>query len=412
MSNDPVELIFLGTGTSSSLPSIGCLTLPRDGSDEQGCRACLSTLKPEGKKNIRRNTSAAVRMKDKKGQPITIVIDAGKTFQAAALEWFPTHGLRRIDALLLTHAHADAMNGLDDLRGTDAPSKGGRRLTNASDPGWTLGSTIQDHVDVYLSQATFQEVKRSFPYLVSKEYASGGGDVPDFIWHIIDDGVPFEINDTGIFVTPFAVHHGRIFSTLPCPAYAPTPTNDVGHESSAPVDMMRRMNINGNSSPQFLEPNPQKAIQPYYCFGYKIEDHLVYISDVSYIPESAWSVIRGTKDDSKRLPVCVLDCLGPKRHASHFGLDQSVATAREIGALRSYFVGFSHRVSHEEYVTITEVLGGKTHAEEGLSEKEREGISMLGDGENIWARPAHDGLRVLIDGEDGVRDETYDPAPV
>lgn len=37
----------------------------------------------------------------------TIVIDAGKTFQAAAVEWFPKFGLRRIDALLITHAHAD-----------------------------------------------------------------------------------------------------------------------------------------------------------------------------------------------------------------------------------------------------------------------------------------------------------------
>lgn len=37
----------------------------------------------------------------------TIVIDVGKTFQAAAVEWFPKHGLRKIDAVLITHAHAD-----------------------------------------------------------------------------------------------------------------------------------------------------------------------------------------------------------------------------------------------------------------------------------------------------------------
>jgi phosphoribosyl 1,2-cyclic phosphodiesterase len=37
------------------------------------------------------------------------VIDAGKTFQAAAIEWFPKFGLRRIDALLITHAHADGV---------------------------------------------------------------------------------------------------------------------------------------------------------------------------------------------------------------------------------------------------------------------------------------------------------------
>jgi phosphoribosyl 1,2-cyclic phosphodiesterase len=37
----------------------------------------------------------------------TIVIDVGKNFYAAALEWFPKYGLRRIDAVLITHAHAD-----------------------------------------------------------------------------------------------------------------------------------------------------------------------------------------------------------------------------------------------------------------------------------------------------------------
>lgn len=37
----------------------------------------------------------------------TIVIDVGKDFRGAALEWFPKHGMRRIDAILLTHDHAD-----------------------------------------------------------------------------------------------------------------------------------------------------------------------------------------------------------------------------------------------------------------------------------------------------------------
>lgn len=114
-----------------------------------------------------------------------MVIDVGKNFQAAAVEWFPKYGLREIDAVIITHAHADAMNGLDDLR------------------GWTLGGAIQTRIDVYVSQSTFCEVQRSFPYLVSREFASGGGDVPDFEWHIIEDKVPFEIKDTGVQITPF-----------------------------------------------------------------------------------------------------------------------------------------------------------------------------------------------------------------
>jgi len=36
-----------------------------------------------------------------------VVIDVGKTFLAAAQELFPLYGLRKITAVLLTHAHAD-----------------------------------------------------------------------------------------------------------------------------------------------------------------------------------------------------------------------------------------------------------------------------------------------------------------
>ena len=126
----PFNLVFLGTGTSGSVPNISCLTAPPE---QEPCRTCLSTLTPEGKKNIRRNTSAIVRVDDADGRkvyvanfgpciasvrllivvhlhlPRTILIDAGKNFQAAALEWFPRYGLRRIDAVLLTHGHADGM---------------------------------------------------------------------------------------------------------------------------------------------------------------------------------------------------------------------------------------------------------------------------------------------------------------
>lgn len=79
---------------------------------------------------------------------------------------------------------------------------------------------------------TFREVQRAFPYLVSKEFASGGGDVsedrycniasltlthhlqvPEFKWHIIEDKVPFEIENTGIKITPFA---GTSLILIPC----------------------------------------------------------------------------------------------------------------------------------------------------------------------------------------------------
>lgn len=55
-----LEIIFLGTGTSSAVPSIGCLV-----SKDKGCFCCRSTLNLEdldSRKNIRRNTSAILRI--------------------------------------------------------------------------------------------------------------------------------------------------------------------------------------------------------------------------------------------------------------------------------------------------------------------------------------------------------------
>jgi hypothetical protein len=60
-----IEFIFLGTGTSGSLPNVSCLTAPDSAAP---CKTCLSTLKPEGKKNIRRNTSTVMRIEGKDGK--------------------------------------------------------------------------------------------------------------------------------------------------------------------------------------------------------------------------------------------------------------------------------------------------------------------------------------------------------
>lgn len=77
---DPVELIFMGTGTSSCVPHVDCLTRSPE---VDPCHTCLSTLTPDGKRNARvshnhltwrpfltlsglfdqRNTSALVRLR-------------------------------------------------------------------------------------------------------------------------------------------------------------------------------------------------------------------------------------------------------------------------------------------------------------------------------------------------------------
>ncbi|KAJ7919024.1 beta-lactamase-like protein, partial [Mycena leptocephala] len=366
-----------GTGTSSSVPHIDCITAHAiPGSSERPpCRTCFPHA--EGKKNIRRNTSIVARMPGKQGSVI-VLIDCGKNFQAAALEWFPKFGLRQIDAVLITHAHADAVNGLDDLR------------------AWTLSSRIQPHIDLYVSEATYQDIKRMFPYLVSKEFASGGGDVPEFVWHVcIDNAIPFEINGTSIMVTPFLVHHGRLFSQPPTTTPAPEPSIVA---SVAQVTL--------EDAPADLEAKqpPIEIIQPYMCFAFRIQEDIVYIADCGAIPDEAWSSLLPAS--GRQLPVCILDCLHLRSHPSHFGLEQSVEAARKIGAKRTYLLGFSHEVAHDEYVTIGEVIGG-AKAPTDPTENMLKGLGQIGEGDPIWVRPAHDGLCILLSPDQLLSDQTY-----
>jgi phosphoribosyl 1,2-cyclic phosphodiesterase len=126
----------------------------------------------------------------------TIAIDCGKLWWESAIELFPKKGLRHLDAVIITHEHADAMGGLDNLR--DFTNNIAER--DKSQP-----------LTIYLNQKTFDTVKGAFPYLVPslKEEIlakNAGGGVPDLRFVVFENHEPFEVH--GIRVTPFHVHHG------------------------------------------------------------------------------------------------------------------------------------------------------------------------------------------------------------
>lgn len=77
--------------------------------------------------------------------PRCVLIDCGKTFREAICSLFPKHGLREVGALLLTHGHADAILGMDDLRDL--------QVYEQVDPGvrYTSGP-----IHVYMHEETMQ----------------------------------------------------------------------------------------------------------------------------------------------------------------------------------------------------------------------------------------------------------------
>ena len=114
--SDAPGLIFTGTGCSSGLPLTGC-TLGQEWAPKD-CHACRPALRHgQADPNWRGNVSALLRFKDAAGRLRLVQIDCGKTYrEITAMRVYRQHGVKAIDALLLTHDHADALGGLDELR--------------------------------------------------------------------------------------------------------------------------------------------------------------------------------------------------------------------------------------------------------------------------------------------------------
>jgi phosphoribosyl 1,2-cyclic phosphodiesterase len=149
-------------------------------------------------------------------------------------------------------------------------------------------------------------------------------------------------------------------------------------------------------------------LHPYLCHAFKIQDSVIYLSDVSWISEDSWAVLNqpSVSYPSHQYAVAIVDCLRPLAHISHYGIREAVNVARRINARRTYLTGFGHEVSHEEYATIGEYVGGK--AVDNPTAKEKYCIDMIDEGKDIWLRPSHDGLRFKVSREGTVRDNSYD----
>ncbi|KAK2983801.1 hypothetical protein RJ640_008477 [Escallonia rubra] len=178
------EIIFLGTGTSEGIPRVSCLTNPL-----KTCPVCSKAVEP-GSKNKRLNTSILIRYPGPTGQ-CNILIDAGKFFYHSALRWFLTYGIRTLDAVVITHSHADAIGGLDDLR------------------DWT--NNVQPCIPIYVAERDFEVMKKTHYYLVDTSVVTPGAAVSDLQFNIIQE-VPFIVHD--LKFTPLPVWHGRGYRSL------------------------------------------------------------------------------------------------------------------------------------------------------------------------------------------------------
>lgn len=154
-----LKITVLGSGTSMGVPTIGC-----------DCGVCTS---PDPRDNrLRPSVLVAVNGRN-------ILIDTTPDFRTQALR----AKIRRVDAILFTHEHADHIMGLDDVRPFNFHQKGG--------------------IPVYGSPETLGHIRRSFQYIFDGQRKESN--VPRLICHELD-GRPFEL--FGETVLPVPVLHG------------------------------------------------------------------------------------------------------------------------------------------------------------------------------------------------------------
>jgi phosphoribosyl 1,2-cyclic phosphate phosphodiesterase len=159
-----VRLTLLGTGTSFGVPQIGC-----------GCQTCSST-DPRDKR-----TRTAALIEAGNGR---LLIDTPPELRLQLI----AAGVRAVDAVLFTHAHADHVHGIDDLR--------------------AISQRQPDGLPVYGPAETMAELAARFPYIFDASITVPAGTTkPELRAHSLAPDEETEI--AGIRVRPLRLPHGN-----------------------------------------------------------------------------------------------------------------------------------------------------------------------------------------------------------
>jgi phosphoribosyl 1,2-cyclic phosphate phosphodiesterase len=184
-----MKLTFLGTGTSTGVPSIGC-----------ECETCTS----DDPRDKRLRVSVLIEHADQ-----SVLIDTSADFRQQALRY----GLKRLDAVLITHCHADHIFGLDDIRPLN----------------FRYGA-----LGLYANERAWVDIRRIFKYIFEPSHFGGG--LPQVIPHIVHPGAGFCLGGD-LEITPLEVIHGR----LPVMAYRFNDFAYLTDLSEIPGETMNRL---------------------------------------------------------------------------------------------------------------------------------------------------------------------------
>ena len=255
---------FLGTGTSVGVPMIGC-----------DCSVCTS----DDPRDKRRRCGAYVTSKEG-----AFLIDTPPELRLACLEY----GIRKVDAVLLTHAHMDHVAAFDDVRRFNTLN--GTRVPCAPDAPGAFGRTsrvIGKPLACYALPETIEQMHTIFPY-IGTESGKTGLFRPQVAF--VDNTVPFEV--VGLRVEALRVEHG------------------------------------------------------FPRCGYLISDgsaSLGYISDCHAIPDGVVARLKG-------VDTMVINCLRERDHATHLCLARTRGYLERIASKRAYLIHMCHDLTHRQWL--------------------------------------------------------------
>ncbi len=162
---------LLGTGSSGGVPRIG--------NDWGACD-------PSNPRNRRLRCSMLIEKSAANGEKTIVLIDTGPDMRQQLL----ASEVEYLDAVLLTHSHADHIFGLDDLR--------------------QLAIRHRKRVDVYMDDVTSRVVMVPFSYCFNQAPDSSYPAICNE--HRLQANAPLIVSGAGgeIEITPFEVEHGDI----------------------------------------------------------------------------------------------------------------------------------------------------------------------------------------------------------
>jgi len=167
-----LELIFLGTGTSAGVPMIGC-----------HCHVCQS----DDPRDQRSRPSVLIRYPNADCESPacrSLLIDTAPELRQQAIRY----NIDRLDGVLFTHAHADHLLGIDDLR--------------------RFNAVMQSPLDIYAEQRVIDRLRTMFVYIFESHKNINQSFVAQLIPQMIEPGQC--INLFGANWTPLRLLHGRL----------------------------------------------------------------------------------------------------------------------------------------------------------------------------------------------------------